>query len=348
MESDYPWVKGDRILEKEIENYVHRTLDEYVSEDPLGYKDLANVLEDSVGRQGYPIEQVLDAFMTSEYVMENNSGYKIKGDEVDIPFDNVSISDTLIEEIQLRKTVEGAMVGLVKKAGTYYSSKLDESTTVLGNDDFAEKSWNYFAESVTTEQEDQVRSMLKDVVFAADYQPLAEARNNSPAFQEFQNKQHEIIRDTFESDTFPLFRGIGPKYVASRSPAFEYSEPSSDSPEYFVTFDEQQLQEVLDHVRNDTTVMERDRVDSWTTNPSQALKFATNSGEDVGFVLRRNTPLGEIAHSTLVFEDDLSEQEFTVFGDEREFEPDQFNAREGMTEGKLSEEDWVWLYKNLP
>lgn len=273
MNSEYPWVKGERTLEREVEDYVHEALDHQVSDNPVGYEDLATVLEDSIEQQGYPLEQVFDAFMTSEYVVEDESEYGLRGHEVDVPFENVEMPDIPIEEIQLRSTVEGALVELVKSPGTYHSPILEERTTVLGNDDFAEKAWDYSSESATAQEEQEGHEMLKVVVFGADYQPLANARNNSAAFQKFQNKQQEILRYTSGSDTFPLLIGIGPKYVASRSSAFEYTEPSSDSPDYFVRFDEEQVQEVFDHVNKGTTVLQRDEVDSWTSNPAEALNL---------------------------------------------------------------------------
>lgn len=348
MTGEYEWIGEDRILEREIERYVHSALNQQVSEDPVDYEELAFVLEEGVEQNNYPVEQVLDAFMTSEYVVEEDSGYKLRGQEFDVPFEQAGMPEIPLGRIDLRQTVEGALAELVQSVGTYYSAELDESTTVLGDEEFAEKAWESFAEAATMQEEEEVHNILKDVVFAANYQPLAEARENSAAYQKFRNKQREILLETFDSDTIPLLRGIGPKYVASRSPVFEYEEPSSDSREYFITFDEEQVQEVFDHVKNGTTVLNRDRVDSWSSNPSGALKFATNTSEDAGFILRQNTDLREIAHSTLVFPGDLSESEFTVFGDRQEFQPEQFTPRKGMEEGRVSEEDWIWLYRNLP
>lgn len=340
---EYEWVDSERNPEPGIAEYVQRILDESVEGEKPGYEDIGMALYEAVENQGYPVEQVLDGFMNSSYVVETEDGFQLRGED-----ERDRTISTNINQIKLRKTVEGGLVKLVEDAGTYYSPKLDATTTVLGNDEFSDKAWDYFTDSVTSQEEEEVDDIIRQVVFRSNYEPIHEARESSKGFQTFLDTQRELLRDTFDSETVPLLRGVGPKYILSRSPEFDYREPPKDSRERFFRMEDEDVERVMEHVQDGTTVLDRDEVDSWTSNPSSALKFATNGDEDAGFVLRNNAGLEEIAHSTLMYPEDLSEHEFSLFNLKQEFEPKQFSVKEGAGDKHVNEEDWVWIYKNLP
>jgi hypothetical protein len=341
LDNEYEWVRCERTLEGEVERDVHNALNQQVQQAPMGYDELANVLQNKVDEQEYPIEQVLDAVMTSEYVVESGSGYKISGKETK----HVDFGPHM-GTLQLRNCVSGALDRLVKRSGRYHSQILDESTTVRGNEEFVNKAWQYFKRSSTNQDAQEVQDIIRSVTHESNYDRLAEARDNNAAFQEFRDKQREILEDTFDSNSLPLFRGIGPKYIASRSPAFDYHKSKEKS--WGEEFGEERFERIVSHVQDGKTRLERDDVDSWTSDPSTAIKFGLNGREDVGFVLRQVTEIDEIVHSDLMFPGDLSEHESTLSGSKEQFQPEQFTSKRGSRGWNPGEEEYIWLYRNLP
>jgi len=208
-------------------------------------------------------------------------------------------------------------------------------TGIIGNPEFSKSAWENFRNN-NWEIHEEVEEMLE--TYSNDkYDTLRRGLDeNHEGLQRLSNLNKEVLSSLF-GDTIPLRRGLPLDSLSRHTEEYrnlDYKEDIQGKNEF-----EEQLRE------NGVTI-QRESIDSWTSSSPNWFATPTDDIYSRGVILHRNTPIEEIAFSSLT-SPQLDDSEYLVESGEITFEPSQISFVD-HPEQHFFEQQMIWTYENRP
>lgn len=259
-------------------------------------------------------------------------------------------SDSILWSMQ-RESASSGILEMLRTLTESYSPTLDETTTILGDPDFAEKAWENFEQNHS--EAERVHELISNYgsnkIQTWDEDLRTEYRDSNSPLQDFQEYSQQILDETFGEDMeYPLLRGMPLQKAAHFDTEIEYSSDSDTSYEEGAQLAREQIPET-------GLNLTRPVLDSWTVRPFQANWFAEDN-DDQGVVLKNiigtenimtNGIICPTSEHQRVLPPFLDGGEFLLEDDKNSFSEDEVRIREPEDEKRHFEKEVLWMYNEL-